>query len=62
MKTYVQGLGVDNPVSMYCGGTMHWYHKDARGSIYQMTDESEVSVQDISRFWGIEVKDNAEEN
>jgi hypothetical protein len=38
-------LGIDDPISMYRGGEMYWYHKDALGSIYQMTDDTETVVR-----------------
>ena len=42
MASYVQGLGIDSPISMYRDGEMYWYHTDALGSVYQMTDEDET--------------------
>jgi hypothetical protein len=60
----VQGLGIDDPVSMYRGGGMYWYHKDALGSIYQMTDEDETVVRsyDYSAFGPIVTETGALEN
>ena len=52
VASYVQGLGIDRPISMYRGGEMYWYHTDALGSVYQMTDEDETVVRtyDYSAF------------
>jgi len=52
VANYIQSLGIDRPISMYRGGEMYWYHKDALGSIYQMTDEDETVVRtyDYSAF------------
>jgi hypothetical protein len=30
---------------MYRGGEIYWYHKDALGSIYQMTDDTQTVVR-----------------
>jgi RHS repeat-associated protein len=64
LASYVQGLRIDDPVSMYRNGGMYWYHKDALGSIYQMTDEDEVTVRsyDYSAFGTIVAETGAREN
>jgi RHS repeat-associated protein len=52
VASYVQGLGIDNPTSLYRGRDVYWYHSDALGSIHQMTD-SDQAVQrsyDYSAF------------
>jgi RHS repeat-associated protein len=52
LASYVQGLGIDRPISMFRGGATYWYHSDALGSIHQMTD-SDQAVQrsyDYSAF------------
>ncbi len=38
LASYVQGIGIDRPISMYRDGENYWYHTDALGSVYQMTD------------------------
>jgi len=45
VANYVQGLGIDQPISMYRGGEMYWYHTDPLGSVYQMTDEDETVIR-----------------
>ena len=44
VASYVQSLSIDRPISMYRGGQMYWYHTDALGSVYQMTDEDEEII------------------
>ncbi|MBI5115709.1 hypothetical protein HZA56_04500, partial [Candidatus Poribacteria bacterium] len=52
VASYVQGPGIDHPISMYRSAEMYWYHSDALGSIYQMTDSSEAVARgyDYSAF------------
>jgi RHS repeat-associated protein len=55
MASYVQGLGIDNPISMYRGGDVYWYHADALGSIHQMTGATQAVSRsyDYSAFGNI---------
>jgi RHS repeat-associated protein len=52
VASYVQSLGIDRPISTYRSGEMYWYHSDALGSIYQMTDSNETVARsyDYSAF------------
>ncbi|MBI5118784.1 hypothetical protein HZA56_20125, partial [Candidatus Poribacteria bacterium] len=52
VASYIQGIGIDSPVSIYRGGENYWYHSDALGSIYQVTDASEATARsyDYSAF------------
>ena len=61
VASYVQDLGVDSPISMYRGAEMYWYHKDALGSVYQLTDSDENIDQsyDYSAFGKINTETGA---
>ncbi len=52
VANYVQGFGIDNPISMFRGGETYWYHSDALGSICQMTDSGQAIARsyDYSAF------------
>lgn len=52
MATGVFGPGIDQPISLFRSGENYYYHSDALGSIYQMTDSSEniVKSYDYSAF------------
>ncbi|GAB4344577.1 MAG: hypothetical protein Kow0099_24090 [Candidatus Abyssubacteria bacterium] len=56
MATYVQGLGIDNPLTMHLPNgenvVSYWYHTDALGSMYQMTGANQAVAQtyDYSAF------------
>ncbi len=58
------GPGTDQPISMFRDGEMYWYHSDALGSIYQMTDDSQAVVRsyDYSAFGAIISESGALEN
>jgi RHS repeat-associated protein len=40
--SYLQGLRINSPISMYRDGESYWYHTDALGSVYAMTDSTEA--------------------
>jgi RHS repeat-associated protein len=42
VASYVQGLGIDEPIGVYRAGEGYWYHSDALGSTYQITDASQA--------------------
>ncbi len=39
---YAQGLGIDEPLAMYRGGTASYYHADGLGSVTSLADSSGV--------------------
>ncbi|MBI5116613.1 RHS repeat protein [Candidatus Poribacteria bacterium] len=52
VASYLQSFGIDRPISMFRAGQMYWYHSDALGSIYQMTDSNQAVARsyDYSAF------------
>ncbi len=55
VANYVQGLGIDNPISMFRDGQTYWYHSDALGSIYQMTDSDQAVAQGKTKGSGLHI-------
>ncbi len=64
VASYLQALQIDDIISMYRSGEMYWYHTDALGSVYQMTDDTEAIVRtyDYSAFGAIDSQTGALSN
>jgi RHS repeat-associated protein len=64
LVTVTSGLGIDEPMSLFIDGKLYYYHADALGSVYQMTDSNESVAKnyDYSAFGKIIAESGMVEN
>jgi YD repeat-containing protein len=45
LALYTYGAGIDEPLTMECNGQTYYYHRDALGSVTELSDASGAIVE-----------------